>query len=342
MINIHLNGDIIRCPDIAVIKERLQKSRDKLLICQFNKTQYNCPQWNNYCRENHSDNNHIRLTKKCDLCNKFETIKGKRIYKCDKAQERSDNANKIKHFRIDNQMYRKVASAGHYLMKISKSKSLFLSLTFPPWKAGFNPYKNENVLNNCFSKFVENLHNNYGCEGYIAVRELGKENRRYHYHFLCSIPFHSFIDLNNAWNAAISDICEYSGCALSSKRENRLINKNNPAAAVRYLCKYISKSKNQSSKTRIVFISNNLFRKPVTIRNHEYMLENKIGVIDIETYLLSYKSLSVTKLNDYCTAFRINENTDFDRICTELIYPIFNLDEKKSIDLYAYPDKPPD
>ena len=337
MVNVHFNGDIIRCPDIEAIKADLKFHRSKLFICNFGTEQFYCSDWLKHCKET-SDNIHVKFTKQCDLSKLFELKDGKRIYKCKKAQERYDNANKIKHYRIDNTMYRKVSSAGHYLMKTSEYKTLFLLLTFPQWKKDFNPYKNEKKLNECFSKFVENLRTNYNCKGYIAVRELGKKNRRYHYHFICNIPYHNFITLNNAWCSAISDICEFSACALSSKRENRLINKNNPAQALRYICKYISKSKNQSSKSRVVFISNNLWRKPAALKGISSGLYDKTGIMNIESYLLKYKSLSVTKLNDYCTAFRINENTDFNKICNELIYPLFNIDNEKRINLYSFPD----
>lgn len=256
--------------------------------------------------------------------------------------ERYSNSLKGKRFRIDNNNYRKISSAAHHLVKSSKYKSLFLLLSFPPWIPGFNPYKNENTLNECFSKFVENLRTNYDCQGYIAVRELGKDTRRYHYHFVCSIPFVPFPILNSAWCSAISDICETSRNAVMSEAENRIIQKlNSPARAVRYICKYISKSKNQFSKTRLLFMSNNLIKKPVPIRGEEWKLYEKTGIYDIQNYLLKFKSVTVTKLNDYCSAFRINNNDDFDKICEEVIYPMFYQDPVKQIDLYSFPDKSP-
>jgi hypothetical protein len=342
MINIHFNGDLIRCPDIAAIKQRMQDSRNKLKICEFGVSEDECNIWQMYQMTHPKETMNIK-NKRCVLCRQHETklnddgtIK-KKIYLCDKAQTRYNAAKSKKHFTIDNNNYRKVASAAHYLLRTSKARTLFLLLTFPQWKADFNPYKNESKLNECFSKFVENLRAHYGCEGYIAVRELGKNTRRYHYHLLCSIPFIPLPVLNSAWCSAISDICETSQNALMSKKENRLITRDKPAAAVRYVCKYISKCKNQASKTRVIFISNNLFRKPVPVRLYENMLERRTGERSLEDYLLKFKSLSTVKINDYCTAFRINNNDDFDKFCDEIMYPMFNFEDKTNINLYAYP-----
>lgn len=327
----------MRCPDIAAIKQQLADSRKKLFICQFGISESDCKTWLDF----QMLQPRTRLNMRCYLCQEYEIKNNKRVYKCAKAQERYNNSLKQKNFKIDNSNYRKIASAAHYLMKTSKTRTLFLLLTFPQWKKNFNPYKNENKLNDCFSKFVKNMRENYHCSGYIAVRELGKEHRRYHYHILLSIPFIDFAIINNAWCAAISDICDFSKNALSSNPENRLINRNNPARAVRYVCKYISKSKNQSSKSRIIFISENLYRKPVPIRNTEYSLYNKTGVMTIENYLLSLKHTTVNKINDYCTAFRINDNAEFNKFCYEIIYPMYNLSAENSINLNAYPDKKP-
>lgn len=340
MINVHFNGDIIRCPDIAAIYQHNEKLRDDKFICPFGVHQFYCRTWLLYCRKN-SKSIHTRLSVHCPLHKKIK-INGKDLYICRKARERANNGKKQKHFRIDNNNYRKIASAAHHLVKTSPYKSLFLLLTFPPWKSGFNPYKNENVLNECFSRFMDNLRQNYNCAGYLAARELGDVTRRYHYHLVCSIPFVPFADLNRSWCAAISDICETSQNALMSRKENRIIQRlNSPSRAVRYICKYISKCKNQASKSRILFMSNNLLKKPMPVRNEENKLYDHTGIMDVQTYLMRFKSLKVTKLNDYCTAFRIDSNEEFDQVCQELIYPLFYIQDQKPIDLYSYPDKGP-
>lgn len=329
----------MRCPDVAAAYQHNQKVRDEKFICPFGTCQFYCRTWRKFCKKKFPDNIHFPLTCHCTL-DRAVTVNNKKIYVCRRARERAENAKKQKHHRIDNSAYRKISSAAHYLVKTSPYKSLFLLLSFPPWKPGFNPYKNEKQLNECFSRFVHNLRENYNCQGYIAVRELGEHTRRYHYHLVCSIPFVPFADLNNAWCAAVSDICEFSKNALQSRAENRIIERlESPARAVRYICKYISKTKGQSSKSRILFMSNNLIKRPVAVRNEENKLYDLTGIMDVTRYLLQFKSLTVTKLNDYCTAFRINSNADFDKICEELIYPAFHCDLSKPISLYAYPDK---
>lgn len=340
MINVHFNGDIIRCPDIAAIQQHTAKIRDDHFICPFGVHQFYCRTWMLYCRKN-AKNIHTRLTVHCPLHKKIK-YRGKEIYICKKARERYQNSKKQKHFSIDNTNYRKVASAAHHLVKTSPHKSLFLLLSFPPWLPGFNPYKNEKRLNECFSRFMENLRQNYNCAGYLAARELGHDNRRYHYHLVCSIPFVPFANINAAWCAAISDICETSKNAIQSRKENRIIQRlNSPARAVRYICKYITKCKGQASKTRVLFMSNNLIKKPMPVRNEDAQYFDRTGIYDVQSYLLQFKSVKVTKLNDYTSAFRIENNEDFDRICQELIYPLFYIKDEKPIDLYSFPDKKP-
>lgn len=341
MYNIHLNGDIIRCPDIAANKQQLQRTRDKLGICEFGVIEDDCKTWQVHVWKNVQ----MRLNTRCTLCKQFKEYKNfigslsMKKYLCPKAQERYNNSTKEKQYKIDNQTYRKLSSAGHYLVKTSKHKTLFLTLTFPKWKKGFNPKENENKLNECFSKFVENLRKNYNSDGYIAVRENGEKNHRYHFHIAISLPFYPFWRINNAWNSAISDICESSSNSVSS-RKGKVVLKN-PASAVRYICKYISKSKGQASKTRIVFCSNNLFRQPVAVRNYENVLYNKTGFMHMENLLLTYKSLKITKLNDYCTAFRVDNYQEFDKFCKEALYPLFYLGQEFDSYLYSYPSKKP-
>jgi hypothetical protein len=319
MINLHLNGDIIRCPDIAEIKRRDAEVKDSHRICRYNVHEDTCGAWNSSLMnwQNVKKNN----------CAGRCMLSGSDI--CPGHQAQQLTGRKEKTFKIDNVTYRKATSAAHYLLKKSKFKTLFITLTFPKFKTQYN----ENMLNERFSKFMENIRTNYNCAGYVAVRERSsKHTHRYHYHLVCSIPYTHFIDLNNAWCSAISDICEYSRRALTTKKKAYFIN--NAGAAFRYICKYITKAKGQESKTRIVFISNNLVKNPVRFDNQncEYYTINDL--------LADFKSVSQKQTSDYTTAFRINDSKEFEVFCERILYKFFNLPRSGLVDLYSFPIKP--
>lgn len=320
MINLHLNGDIVRCPDIKLIQDRAKQRRDTNNICVYNVKEDSCRTWQNSLM---SWQNAINKG-----CSGRCMLSGADI--CPGHQLRKETGKKTKSFNIDNVNYRKVSSAAHHLVKTSKSKSIFITLTFPPFKKEAN----DKELNQCFSRFVENLRTNYNCEGYVAVRERGEVHNRNHFHIVLSIPFVPFYILNRAWCSAISDICESSTRAVTSERKRVILK--NPASAVRYICKYISKSKGQTSQSRIIFISNNLIKKPTQL---DYL---RTGYRTIADFFKDWNSLTVEQ-TEYTTMLRFNDNTEFNQFCENVLYPSFNLDAENNINLNAFPIiKPPD
>lgn len=224
-----------------------------------------------------------------------------------------------KKFKIDNTIYRKLASSAHYLVKESDSKVLFITLTFPKFTKKFT----YNEINQAFSKFVENLRENYNCQGYIAVREFGKLTHRVHFHLLCALPFVPFNKLNAAWCHAISDLSDYSGRAITSDPKTRFIT--NPVRAMRYVCKYFSKAKGQRSHTRLVFFSNNIIQRP---KNMDAPLES---ILD------KFKFDYMKQTSDYTTCYRITDVKEFNRFCDKFLYPFFELSIKKRQSLYSFP-----
>jgi hypothetical protein len=316
MINLHLNGDIVRCPDIKLIQERARERRIKNNVCIYNIHEDSCKTWQDSLM-----NWQNTINKGCaGSC----MLSGSDI--CPERQKRQQTGKMKKQFRIDNTNYRKVASAAHHLVKTSEHKSIFITLTFPPFKKEYN----EKQLNECFSRFVENLRTNYNCSGYVAVRERGEVGNRNHFHIVLSIPFVPFYILNGAWCSAISDLCEYSPRAVTSKRKRIILKK--PANAVRYICKYISKSKGQTNDSRIIFISNNLVKKPVQL---DYL---KTGYRTIADFFKDWNSLTV-ETTEYTTMLRFNDNTEFNEFCERVLYPCFDIDDKKEINLNAFPIK---
>lgn len=304
MVNVHLNGDIVRCPDVSRIREEAKENRIRHKICIYNEHEDTCQVWQNSLKNWQDTKNNFN----CSSCKLSQSKL------CPGYQRQKEHGKKQKHFSIDGKRYRQLSSAAHYMVKESKHKTIFVTLTFPKFK--IKP--NEKQLNQCFSRFMDNLHNSkkYSVKYYIAIREYGSINGRIHYHLLCSIKFTSFVDLNNAWNSAISDFCEYSSNAFQSERKNVILY--NPQKALRYICKYLSKTRGQKSESRIVFIS------------RETLIKHKKESIDIIDILKGYKSIYIHQTSDFTTSFRITDTKEFNRFCNSYLYALFELSDNKT------------
>jgi len=308
MINIHLNGDMVRCPDIAEIKKRISETYDKDRRCKYGIHECYCERWNKYI----SEQIEIKMFSEYGRC----------IFaynsSCPNHKKHVKTGNMQKSFKIDNVNYRKLTSSAHYLVKKSQFKTLFITLTFPQFKRKVN----EKEFNQYFSKFIENLRSHYSAAGYVAVRERGDVNNRYHFHLLLSIPFISFITLNRIWCNTISDICVFSKCAVRTTKKTRFIT--NPGYALRYVCKYFAKSKGATSKTRVIFISNNLIREPRHFDNKNCEYYTPQDMFD------DYKSIRVTKTSDFTTGYRITDAKEFDRFTERVLNKLFNLTKENN------------
>jgi len=303
MVNVHLNGDIVRCPDIAEIHKKAAELRDKHRICKYNIHENTCPVWLIAVRS------HKHCGRCCLACSA----------ECPGHKIRKKTGNMKKQYKIDNATYRKIASASHYMVKESKYKTLFITLTFPQFKK--RKY-NESEINKSFSRFAHNLHEIYGVKYYIAVKELCPTSGRPHFHMLLSIKFTDFNILNGAWCAAISNICYASKNALRTEKNKIIIR--SPDRAMRYACKYFAKCRGSRSNTRIVFLSMPLILKP------------KNEVISVETILKGYKSIYICQSSDYTTTFRITDQKEFRRFCTLYLYALFELSDNKT-DFFGIP-----
>lgn len=317
MINVHLNGEVIRCPDIAAIHRRALEIKDKHKICRYNYLESDCQAW----QKSLTIFQTIKRTACAGRCTLFCTNE------CPGHLRQLERGNKQKTFKIDGSVYRKLASSAHYLVKESETKTLFITLTFPQFKKKHkltkHIFENE-IINSYFSKFVHNLHENYNCGGYIAVRERGKKGNRIHFHLLLSIPFVAFSILNDTWCNTIKDICFYSSNALTSDPKTLFIR--NPVRAMRYVCKYFAKGKGQVSESRLVFMSNNIIQRPKKVYD------------TIESILSGYKSIYIEQTSDYSTRFRITDAKEFNRFCENFLYPFFELTVKKPQNLYSFPE----
>jgi hypothetical protein len=355
MLNVHFNGEIIRCPDQSGNYLKLVQRRQLEKRCQFGCAESDCETFNNWqlidprkrlnkgcCTldidpvVSYTDKETGEIIKNPESYPENSLLEWKK-YICPKAQARYISAITPKKFKIDNVAYRKLSSAAHWMVKESFNKTLFLTLTFPKY---LKDEITEKQANECFSKFTDSLKKTYSCDHYVAVRERGEENNRLHFHLICSLPYVHFGSLNHAWCSAIKDYCEYSNSAIQSRAGHRVIK--NPIRSIRYVCKYISKSKGMKSDTRLYFISNCTLKKTIQIRsgyelNDTYKsITTKVSPpervsesFNINEILQNYKSVDI-KVFDYVTRFRIKDRIEFNKFCCSFIYPLFECSIKQT------------
>lgn len=335
MLSVHFNGEVVRHKDMNLISRYTQERNDKENRCKYGIQFLNCESWVNHLKERPE----IKKLSEFGSC----TMAGCNL--CPHYKQRKSAGNKKKTFTIDWKTYRKISSAAHYMLKEGEYKSVFITLTFPQWirppksKRAGEPASHkltksiyyDELTNKLFSKFAENLRENYDCSHYIAVKEYGARFGRVHFHLLACLPYISFARLNDSWNNSISDYCSYSNNALQTDKKSSSIIRN-PNRAVRYVCKYISKSFGQQSGTRIVFISNKTIRPPVKIKEYIY---NHID------YLKQFKSIQI-KTYDHVTVFKITDPKEFNKFCQKFLYPLFECTIKSTEFYYQSTDKPPD
>lgn len=329
MLSVHFNGEIVRHRDIKAIKYRIKERNDKEKRCKYGVQQIYCYAWTKKC----IDSTDIKTISDFGAC----TLSGCDL--CPQYKKRIEIGNKKKIYKVDWNAYRKLSSAAHYMIKESNHKTIFVTLTFPQWitKAGTTAkhkltksFYYDEITNKLFSKFAENLKENYGCDHYCAVKEFGARNNRVHFHLLASIPFISFIKLNRSWCNTIKNVCKFSNNALQTDKNNVIIR--NPARAVRYVCKYFTKSYGKTNITRIVFISNSTLKRPVKINEIDY------NHIDL---LKSFKGIRIMTY-EHVTVFKITEPKEFNKFCNNFLYPLFECTSKKSEFHYQNSIKPPE
>jgi hypothetical protein len=307
MLNVHLNGDLVRCPDTREIFKRIAERNLKECRCKYGMEEIKCPAWYQFCK----NKDEVKLISQFGRC----YLSG--CDQCPAWHKRKTSGLKKKNFEITNNTYRKLSSSAHYLVKKHKFP-LFITLTFPPFKK----YVNDKEINKYFSRFIENLRARHACHGYIAVREFGHKNNRVHFHLLLAMDYISYTRLNNIWCGCISDICSFAKNAVTSDPKTRFIK--NPVRAMRYVCKYFSKSKGKPSESRLVFLSENVLIKHKTFDN------SNCEFFTINDLFEKYNSLTVCQSSDYTTAFRIEDPAQFSQFCNEYLYKIFNLSDQNS------------
>lgn len=308
MLSVHFNGEMVRHYDREIIMRQHQERNEAEGRCKYGLSEIKCAVYINDAV------NRVKRTgcksgacllSKSDLC------------PCRKKRVQSGKEDKT--YTLDWKTYRKISSAAHWMIKESKFRTLFLTLTFPAYKhEQFDRCKNkfcqkvfEDEINKCFSKFAENLRSHYQCQYYVGVKERGKDTNRPHFHLLASFPFADFRKLNRAWLLAIRDISERSNHALFTDKKARFIR--SPQAAVRYVCKYFNKSFGVTNCTRVIFMSNNVIIPPFKIHEEQGMTR----IPQLHSVKYSFKKY------EYVTVFKVKNDAEFGKFCNLFLYPLF-------------------
>jgi hypothetical protein len=307
MITAHFNGDLVAHSDMHHIAEKVQALKNQRGACKYGICQVKCETWFNHCFARPE----VKSISDFGKCTFAESPK------CPQYSQRMKAGKTKKQFVIKAKDYRALSSGAHYLIKANKSKAVFFTLTFPPFKRTHKLTKSfyyDEISNILLIKFLDNFKKTYGCTSYIAVKEYGDENNRVHFHILASFPYINFSVINNYWCACIEKHCEYSINALQTRKGVTSIVKD-PFRAIKYVCKYFSKAKrnNGASDTRLIFVSRSL-------------LSLKHGLHDINaSEILSdrgYKKIYIHPLK-YVTIFRVHDENSFKNLCEDFIYEVF-------------------
>jgi hypothetical protein len=309
MITVHFNGDVISGANQKQLAEERTMIANKNRVCCYGRDELKCDTWLADCHEK-PEIKKITEFGRCSLTH---------CDKCPLYLMRKKAGNRIKEYKITSGDYRKLSSGAHYLLKTSKHKTVFFTLTFPPLHKKHkltNSFFLDEISNELFSRFIENLKKTYKCSGYVAVKERGEQNGRTHFHVLASFPFVSLSIINNYWCSVIANYCIYSDHALQTDKKTRIVSKKGYGIfrAIRYICKYFSKAKryNGTSRSRLIFISNNLLHKTAKITD--------ILPADI---IKNYKGIYIQTL-EFVTIFRITDQKSFIEFCDQFIYELFS------------------
>ncbi|MBA7533010.1 hypothetical protein ES705_25245 [subsurface metagenome] len=175
-----------------------------------------------------------------------------------------ENGKRIKKYLIDSRIYRHIVSSAVNLYRNKVNNIIFLTLTFPK-------YITDKDANICFSKFMNNLNNNYDVENYVAVKELTKKDIP-HFHLLADYPFIDIRRINSAWcNTFPIDIPGSKNAVRLPKNHKSVVK--NLYRCIKYICKYFTKCRDIENLTRCYFISHDVCSRPVDI---DYDLAEKL------------------------------------------------------------------
>lgn len=312
MNTLHFNGSIVSHPDNRDsfdkrITANLQKGR-----CVYGKDCLYCPVFLENERHNQlaAGKPSKMFPHDCLLRNSLD---------CPHNKEAREYGLKEKTFGITNRIRNQISDRGAWMFHYSKNKLLFATLTVPPFKVQLSNGDKEKLLNQAFSRFIENARAHYGLYRYLAVREGDGIRKRYHYHIIMDIPFVDFNAINNAWVHTLADICHYSRNAFTTDKKARTIR--SIASVTRYIAKYISKAGKERHPTRVFFCDQETANAVVTTEFHD-----EIAAVREQFPIEGYK------YNDYVIRYTIRDRILSDKFFREIVVAMFSAYEKREND----------
>jgi hypothetical protein len=337
MNTLHYNGSIVTHPDNSDsfnkrIAKNLQSGK-----CVYGKSCLNCPIYLAYERDKQNADNprdeiltgtiqtdHGPVTATRHFKSKNRKPRMIIAHECSlyKTPECPHNVEarayglKEKTFCITNRVRNQISDRGAWMFQNQKNKLLFATLTVPPFKIQINNGNKEKLLNQAFSKFIENARAHYGLHRYIAVREGDGIRKRYHYHVIFDIPFVDFAAINNAWVHTLADFCHHSRNAFTTDKKARTIR--SIASATRYIAKYISKAGHDAHPTRVFFCDRETANAVVTMEIDHTPAELR-EIYPLEGY----------KYNDYVIRYTIRDRILSDKFFYEVVRAMFSAYEKR-------------
>lgn len=230
------------------------------------------------------------------------------------------NGFKEKTYTIDWKVYRELVSATVNLFDRKKNEVIFLTLTFPI-------DIDEKQANVCFSTYLDNLKKTYKLESYVAVKEFTKIGRP-HYHLLADLPFTSIKRLNSAWCQCIFTVTANTECFSSNavrlpEKKNRSVVKE-MGAIVRYLAKYIGKSRGELYRGRCFFVSRNVRSRPRELTTECF--HELCDTFETRTVANKYTAIVMTKK----TVFPNREQQKID-ICNNVMERLIDVEKRLAL-----------
>lgn len=161
-----------------------------------------------------------------------------------------ENGNKKKVFQITSKIYRLMQSSAVNMFEERKHKVVFLTFTLPTSIT-------EKQATESFSRFLDNAKKTYNLKSFIYVKEIG-QNNNVHFHGLLEIPYFDFDLLKRAWYSAYSRYSSdfHNNNIRVSEKHGAIVE--TPEQAIKYVCKYASKSRGRGFESRCYGISRNI------------------------------------------------------------------------------------
>jgi len=191
---------------------------------------------------------------------------GGNINETQRGRER-ENGNKKKTYRITSRIFRLMQSSAVNMFANKKHEVVFLTFTLP------NSVSEKDATTS-FSRFLDNAKKTYNLKSYIYVKEIGS-NSNTHFHALLEIPFFDFDLFKSAWYSAYSRHSSdfYNNNIRISERHGAIVKE--AEQAIKYVCKYVGKSRGTGFTSRCYGISRDIRAEGTTIE-----LDSAIALID--------------------------------------------------------------